>query len=277
MVDYGLFFFGGGWIRYQSPEDGLASALVISMAGIALELAAAAAALAVAFWTRVREAPVAQVALVGLATADLLHAGFYLATGTHHGYGDGATLHAELGDARIALVVPVAAATVVAGFLLARSLAGLVGHWSGARSRRWRAAAVMSAAAAAALVHGGLTLSERAAVRDATYSRIMKPESEWRAERDLQRMAAEARGRGAPLDADALAEIRRELERKHRAFPLVPVLAALLALAWCAGVWRGVSEHGAVERGPPGGRALLALAAVTAASLGLIAVLRALA
>jgi hypothetical protein len=279
VVDYGLFYFGGGWIRYQwPPGESLAAALAVSMGGIALEVIAAAAALAVAFWTRVRNAPVAQVALVGFATADLLHAGFYLATGTHHGFGDGGLLHAELGAARAALVVPVAAADVIAGFLLGRCLARLAGHWSGARSRGGRAAAMVSAAAMAALAHGALTLSERAAVRDPTYSRIMQPESERRAEHDLQRMAAEARGRGAPLDERAIAAVRAELERRHRAFPLVPVLAGLLALAWGAGVWRGVSVPAAWtgERGPPDRRVLVALAAVTAASLALIAVLRAL-
>jgi len=178
-------------------------------------------------------------------------------------------------------VWPVAAAVLAAGLLLARHLARLAGDWAGARSRAGRAAALVSAAAVAALAHGALTLSERALARDATYSRIMTSESDRRVERELARLAAQAKGRGAALDSDQLARMRDELERSHRAFPLIPVLAALLALACGVGVWLGVAgrgdraEEGAGgERGPPSWRGLARLAAITAATLALVAALR---
>ena len=278
VVRYHLFLFGGGWVRYErGPDQGLAASVAVSLGGIVLELAAAALALVIASrLARGRRAPLAQVALVGFAAADIVHAGFYLAAGTHHGYGDGSLLHAELGAAAAAVVWPAAAAVVAAGFLLARRLAHLAGDWAGARSRAGRAAALVTAAATAALAHGALTWSERALTRDATYSRVMQSESDRRVEVDLARVAAEARGRGAALDQRELARLRAELARRHRAFPLVPVLAVALVLACGAGVWLGAGRRAgaAEERGPPSWRQMASLVAVTAASLILVAVLR---
>ena len=279
VVGYHLFLFGGGWISYRlGPDHSLAESIAVSMGGIALELAAAALALwAAALLARRGHAPLARVALVGFATADLVHAGFYLAAGTHHGFGDGRVLHAELGDARAALVWPVAVAVVAVGFFLARHLARLAGDWVGARSRAGRTAALVTAAAMAALGHGALTWSERALTRDATYSRIMQSASDSKVEDDLARVQARARARGAALDPRELERIRAELARRHRAFPLVPVLAVALVLACGAGVWLGVarSDRGDPgERAPPDGRGLALLAAVTAASLALVVALR---
>jgi hypothetical protein len=276
MVDYHLFLFGGGWVRYRWGEQhGLADAIAVSLGGIVLEVVAAALALTAA-WLLARRgrAPLARLALVGVATADLLHAGFYLAAGTHHGFGDGRLLHAELGDARAAVVWPVAIALVAAGFLLARRMAVMAGDWTGARSRAGRAAALVSAAVIAALAHGALTWSERAVAGDTTYSSIMKTESESRVERDLDSLAEKARTRGQALDERALARARAELERRHRAFPLVPVLAGFLALACAAGVWLGVAARRAQELPPPRPLAVARLGAVTAAALALVALLR---
>jgi hypothetical protein len=281
VVAYRLFLFGGGWVRYEAgPEYGLAGSIAVSLAGIAVEIAAGAAALLLA--GRVR-APLARLALVGFAAAALVHAGFYLAAGTHVGYGDGSQLHAELGAARGALVWPAAAAVVVIGLVLARRMAVLAGDWVGARSRAGRVVALVSAAAAAALAHGALTVTERALVRDETYGRIMKPDGERRVDREIARIAAEARAQGAPLGEGELAAVRAALERRQRSFPLIPVLAILLTLACVAGVWLAVTaaarspdEAGDEARGPPSWRALAPLAGVAAASVALVAGLDAL-
>jgi hypothetical protein len=279
LLSYKLFLFGGGWVTYQwGPEQGMAADIAVSLAGIALEIAAATIALVVAWRLRERGAALARVALVGFATADLVHAGFYLAAGTHHGFGDGGQLHAVLGGARALVVWPAAAAVVMVGLVLARRLAVLAGGWVGARSRAGRAAALVAAAAAAAAAHGALTWSERGLVDDATYARIMKPASEYRIERDMAELAAEARRRGEALDEDARSAARAELERRHRGFPLVPVLAIALAIACGAGVWLGTAPRSRPEgeRDPPGWRAVAVLASVTAASLLLVAGLSAM-
>jgi hypothetical protein len=100
----------------------------------------------------------------------------------------------------------------------------------------------------------------------------MKTESESRVERDLEVLAAQSRVRGQVLDPRALARARAELERRHRQFPLVPVLAALLALACAAGVWLGVARPR--DELAPGPHAVARLGAVTAAALALVALLR---
>jgi hypothetical protein len=267
---YRLFLFGGGWVSYAwGPEHGVAASLAVSMGGVALEVVAATIALLLA---RRARGPLARLALVGFATADLLHAGFYLAVGAHHGFGDGRLLRAVLGAAAPFLVWTVVAATVAAGFVLARRLAVLAGGWTGATTRAGRAGALVAAALAAGALHGGLTLAERAVIRDDTYARIMKPEAERRADREMARLAREARGRGAPLDPAQLETIRAELARRSRELPLAPILIVGLVLACGAGVWRGLGA--ASGGGAPSWRGLAPLAAVTAASLALVAVLR---
>jgi hypothetical protein len=273
---YHLFLFGGGWISYEwGAEHGLAASLAVSLGGIVVPVLVAAVALLAARRVRV---PIARLALVGLATADLLHAGFYLAVGTHHGFGDGRLLHAELGAAAPALVWAMVLATAIAGFLLARRLARLAGDWTGASSRRGRAAALIAAALVAGAVHGGLTLAERLVTRDETYGRIMKPEAERRVDRELARLARAARGRGAPLDPAELEAIRAQLARREgRELPLAPILIGILVVACGAGTWRGVARRAEPEvREAPSWRDLVPLGAATAAALGLVAVLRAL-
>jgi hypothetical protein len=304
VVDHRLFLFGGGWISYEwGAERGAAAALIVSLAGIAIEIAVAALALLVARSVR---APIARVGLVGLAAANLVHAGFYLAAGTHHGFGDGRMLHAALGSARGALVWPACAAVVVAGLLLARRLARLAGDWVGARSQAGRAAALVSAVAVATLGHGALTLAERRVIRDEAYGRIMKREGERRVDREVARLAEAARKRGAPLDTRELDAMRAELARRQREFPLVPVLAGALVLACGLGVWLGVGSRRARSRegpAPPTGEGpatregpapptgdgftadeptsglprwpdILPLAAAASAALGLVALIR---
>ncbi|HTE56107.1 MAG TPA: hypothetical protein VK698_34885 [Kofleriaceae bacterium] len=273
VAAYHLFLFGGGWVSYRwGPEHGTAATIAVSMGGIALEVVAAAAALIAARWLGQR-APIARLALVGFATADLLHAGFYLAAGAHHGFGDGRVLRDQLGAARAVLVWPVACAVVVAGFFLARRLAGLAGDWVGAPTRGGRTAALVSAALVAGLLHGGLAVAERVAARDATYSRIMKPERDRQVEGEMERLAREARGQGAPLDERQLAALRAELERRAREFPLAPVLIGALVLACAAGVWRGGSRADGEPRAPSW-RALVPLGAAAGAAMALVAVLR---
>jgi len=279
LVDYRLFLFGGGWVRTESsgPQRDAAFAIAVSMAGIALEIAAAAAALAIAARLRRRRAaPLAQLALVGFATADLLHAGFYFAVGTYHGFGDGRALHAALGAARAWLVWPSAIGVAFAAFLLARRLTRLTFGWVAARSRAGRALALISATLVAALAHGALTWSERRMTGDAIYSRIMQPEGERRLEREVARRAAEARRQGGALGEDELAALRSELERRERRLPLGAILAGALVLACGFGVWRGLASSSGDDereaRAPPW-RALARLAAAAGAALALVAAL----
>ncbi len=274
LVSYKLFLFGGGWVSYNwhgVPGEG--AALAVALGGIALEAVAGAAALALAPRCRGR---VARVGLLAVATILLLHAGFYLAAGTHHGFGDGRSVHEALGAWRPLLVVPVALAVVAGGFLLASRLAREVSDWVEGKPLA-RAGQIAAAAVLAAAAHGALTFGERLLTRDDNYARIMEHENVRLVARDLDRFAAQARlARGRPPTAEELAAARAKLEKEHRPFPLAPLLAVALGLACAAGVWRAVtrsSERASEARW----RTALAPAAICACAVALVAILQALA
>ncbi|HEU5060107.1 MAG TPA: hypothetical protein VFU21_26425 [Kofleriaceae bacterium] len=283
LVGYRLFLFGGGWVSYRWPDGppGAVGGMAVALGGIALELVAGAAALALA--TRARR-PVARVGLLATATILLLHAGFYLAAGTHHGFGDGRTPHDALGAWRPLLVVPVSLAVVAGGFALAARLAREVVTWVSGRPLA-RAGQIAAAAILAAAAHGALTFGERALTRDEQYARVMEHENVRLVARDLGKFAADARrARGrAPTPAE-LAAARARLEQEHRPFPLAPLLAVALGLACLAGLWRAVarahldpSTAGRADGHTSRWRAALTPAAICVASVLLVAAVQALA
>ncbi len=275
LVGYRLFLFGGGWVSYRWPggPPGEGVSLAVALGGIAFEVVAGAIALALA--ARARGA-VARVGLLAAGTILLLHAGFYLAAGTHHGFGDGRDVHQALGAWRPLVVVPAAAAVVAGGFLLARRLAGEVAGWVDGKPLA-RAGQIAVAAVLAAAAHGALTFGERALTRDSQYARVMEHEEVRLVARDLDRFAAQARRmRGRGPTPEELAAARARLEAEHRPFPLAPLLAVALALACAAGLWRALSRARGEARAA-GWRAALVPAAICATSVALVAAVQALA
>ena len=261
LVAYRLFLFGGGWVSYdcEGPRT-TGDALVVALGGVAMELVVATAALLVAW--RLARGSVVRAALTGLGMVDLLHAGFYLAIGTHHGFGDGRIVHELLGDRRALLVVPRSVVVVAAGALLARRLAGEVGAWVRGGTAA-RAGAVVAAALAAAAFHGALAFGERALREDDVYARIMKHESERQVARDMERFRREAAARGRAPTAAQIAAAREAFEAQHRRFPLRVVLAVALGLACLTGLWRGMRRAPAEAAAPPGWRDVVPLGVVT--------------
>jgi hypothetical protein len=274
LVSYRLFLFGGGWVSYRWPEGppGAAGGMAVALGGIALELLAGAVALAIAGRCR---RPVARVGFFATATILLLHAGFYLAAGTHHGFGDGRTPHDALGAWRPLLVVPVALAVIAGGYLLAARLAREVADWVSGRPLA-RAGQIAAAAVLAAAAHGALTFGERALTRDDQYARVMEHEKVRLVARDLGRFAAQSRRQGRPPTEAELAAARARLEAQHRPFPLAPLLAVALGLACLAGLWRSVSRAPDSAR-EAGWRAALVPAVIFAGSVLLVALVQALA
>ena len=274
LVSYKLFVFGGGWVTYRWPAGPPSEAvsLVVALGGIGLELVAGAIALLL--WRRSRAA-VARVASMAVATILLLHAGFYLAAGTHHGFGDGRALREALAEWRWLVVVPVSIAVVGGGFLLARRLASEVANWveGGAMAR---AGQILVAAVLAAAVHGALTFGERALTRDDTYARIMEHEDVRLVARDLGQFAAQARQvRGRAPTAEELAAAKARFEEEHREFPLALVLGVLLGIACLAGLWMAVRRPSDVQDAR--WRVARWPAAVCGGAIALVVVLQALA
>ena len=244
VTDHRLFLFGGGWVSFVRPGGfSTGQLVVISLAGVLLEVAVALAALLLS--RRYPRGAVAHLALQCFAFIDLIHATFYVAAGTHHGFGDGVALHRALGDQRVFLVAPLTLAVLALGFAGGRSLIRSLAHWHVHAGRGGLLARVGAAAVVAVAVHGGLMLIERETTADPTYAEVMKREAERRADRQLQAMieVRQREGAGVVVDLEEVARVRQQLVEQYRPFPLLPLLIAGLAICCAVGAWAGAGEE----------------------------------
>lgn len=255
-----LFTFAGGWIRFRTTEGHLA----IALGGLAVETVAGVALFAL---TRKDSLGARIVRAVGCAL--VIHASWYLSTGTWHGYGDGLELHRMLGDDRWLVAVPAAAVTLAAAFLGARtvlpSLAATLPRLPAPRPRRWPSVAGTALALVlSGAIQLGAALGEVALRRDAAYSAVMKPERERVIASELRRW--EQRQVRSP-SAEQREAAERALAARHRkAFPFAIVLAVLTLAAILAGALTA-------REAPPGELArglLVRAAALAAGSIALV-------
>jgi hypothetical protein len=269
-----LFLFGGGWVSYRwAAPPGNAVALAVSLGGIGFEVVMGGVALLLA--ARARTRPIARIALVSMAGVVLLHAGFYLAAGTHHGFGDGRMLHHLLGGARSVLVVPVALAVVAGGFWLGNRLARDLSGWTGGGALA-RAGSIVIAGTLAAGAHAALAFGERALRRDEVHATVMQHQSERDVRRDLAGYSRKVEiEQGREPSAGELSAMRAALARKHRRFPLREVLAVALGAACLAGLGRGAVAAAcrAADPEPMRWRQLAPLALLCAVALLLVGLL----
>jgi hypothetical protein len=257
VTDVHLFWFAGGWIRYRVPEMTMAEDLAITLGGIALETV-----LGLALWV----GPGARAGLGArllrtIGAALLVHAMFYLATGTWHGYGDGRLIHELTGGARYPIAIAAGLVAGTMGWLGARHLFGALR----AAVPAPRLAGALVAIAIAAAVNVALDVGEQVLRRDATYAVTMQPERERVVAREL---AAWQRAQGAPVSDAERAAHERELARHHRDFPFRWLLGASVLAAIVAGAVR--SPHCSNLTVAPrllaivGGAAVISTAAVIA-------------
>jgi hypothetical protein len=245
-----LFYFAGGWIRYSATDGKLA----IALGGIALE-----AVVGIALWLiYARRSSLGGRIASAIGAALVLHASWYLATGTWHGYGDGVELHRDLGDAKWMVAIPAAMVTLAAGYLGARTVLGALAA-SLPGGKRVRVAGTVIAMIVAGAVQAAAAIGEVVIRRDASYGAVMKPERERRIASEAARWEAEHARRGAPPTEQQRAQLQRELAARHRTFPFAIVLAILTALAIVAGWLRARRAEQA-----PVGRGLLVRCAVLA-------------
>ncbi|CAN5903890.1 hypothetical protein BH11MYX2_BH11MYX2_17770 [soil metagenome] len=221
-----LFWFAGGWVRYEGVTHGQ---LFVSMGGIAVELVVGAL-ITLILVRRGSSLAVRVGRCVGAAL--VIHAAWYLATGTFHGYGDGLRLHRELGGARVLVWVPAALLAVGVSFLAARSVLGAFAHVGGGRT-----------GTAIALVVGlgaqlGAMMVEVRVRRDESYTRMMTHENTRVADREYAAwLAAQQKGGAVPDDAQREHQ-QQALAAAHRDFPFAYVLALLLIAAVIVGALR---------------------------------------
>ena len=247
ITDVRLFWFAGGWIRYDNVSSTSAE-LAISMGGIAVELVVGLV-LALA----VRRDTLGRRLVRGVGAALILHGSWYLATGAWHGYGDGVLLARELGYLRYPLAIAAGLVTCAAGYFGARGVFGAlrdcVPNVGGLV-----AALVLAAGANVALAAGEIHLRT-----DPTYVAIMKPEKERLVERDLARWEEYQRTHGGDLSQEHVERAR--LEQVHHTFPF----------AWLLGVATAVAAVvGAVRARPGTGERIAARLVVRAATAAVI-------
>lgn len=231
-----LFWFAGGWIHYsRDVEWTLRDALIVQLAGIAVELLVGTVAV---LWAR-RRTDWLGAAVTGAGAGWMIHAGAYLAIGTWHGFGDGILLHQALGAAKAAVAIPIGVLCVAIAYLAARALTARFAATVPLPTRAGRLAVVAAAIAIAGGVLAGAARAELAVRADRTYGEIMKPERDREIEQELAAWLAAQKANGATLDRAAVDAERRALDASHgRTFPFNIVLVIAIAAAAIAGAAR---------------------------------------
>lgn len=243
IIDVQMFWFAGGWIRYQLADPSLPSVLAIAMAGIGLELV-----VGIALWQLVRGATLGRKLVRGVGAALVVHATWYLATGAFHGFGDGLVLYRALGSARVPVAIGAGVLTCTAAYLAARSVFGVLTATLPGSSRA-RVVGLIGAAVLAGGLHAGLAAGELAIRRDATYTATMKPQRERDIARELQQWQRARAARGDAIDDAARRAEQTRLAAKHKTFPFVWLLAVATVGSVIAGAIR--ARKGADERIAP--------------------------
>jgi hypothetical protein len=254
IIDVQLFWFAGGWIRYQLSEPTLPAVLAIAMAGIGLELV-----VGVTLVASVRGATLGRRLVRGIGAALVVHATWYLATGAFHGFGDGLVLYRALGEARVAVAIAAGLVTCAVAYVTARNVLGTLASTLSGRTRT-RVAGVIVAAVLAGGLHAGLAASELAIRRDATYSATMQHQRERDIAMELARWQREQAARGAVIDDAQRRAEQVRIAQKHRDFPFVWLLAIATVASVIAGAVRApkVPDERIASR-------LLAITAIVAA------------
>jgi len=233
VTEVRLFWFAGGWIRYELADPTAVALLAISLGGIVVETVIGGG---LWFGLSRRDSLAARITRA-IGAALVIHAGWYFATGSWHGYGDGVIVHRALGDGRYPVAIVVGAGACGVAYVAARLVLGaLAAEVPGGRGAR--VAGLTIAMAIAGVLQIGLALGEVQARGDSTYGAIMTPDSDRVIARELREWQREQARRGMQL-TDAAREARaRELALRHRELPFAPVLGVLLVAAVVLGASR---------------------------------------
>lgn len=277
ITDYRLFYFGGGRIHYEfSSRVSQREMLLVALAGIALELVLGAILLAI---HRRIARPLPRFVAFAFGATIVLHGLFYLVEGTHYGYGDARLVHEMLGAARPWPVAVGTALLAAIAFFAGQRIGAFVESWLGPRSGGERLLVFGAMVVVAGGVHFTLTRLETALTQDEAYARIFRSEAvdraQAQAERELAERLAQLRARGEDTSAAEQERMREELARRHRPFPLRPILYALLPLGLVLGLVRRRRAAEAPEPAPLGWSSTKWMVVATALSFALVAALHA--
>ena len=229
VTDVQLFWFAGGWVRYRLGAPGQGE-LAVALGGIALEAVVGS----VLWWTYARREGLGARITCGIGAALIVHACWYLATGTWHGYGDGVGLHRDLGDAKWLVAVPAAAIVCAAAYAGAR---GVFGALAATLPER-RIAGTLVAVAIAGGLQLGAAVGEVRLRRDATYTQTMRSERDRLISLELARWAELQRRHGRAPSAEERARAEQSFAEAHRTFPFAWLLGVLTLASIVAGAVR---------------------------------------
>jgi hypothetical protein len=259
ILEVRLFWFAGGWIRYDLDDPSVTAMIVVSMGGIAVELV-----LGMVLWLVMTGDTLGRRIARTIGATLVVHAGWYFATGTWHGYGDGAMTYRVLGDARYPAAIAGGLVTCVAAFLGARWLFQTIVATIGPTRR---VAGFAIAMVVAGSVNLALDLGELAVRRDAMYSATMAAERDRAIARDYARWLDDARRHGTAIDDAARERELHQLDRDNRTFPFAWLLAAAVAASVVAGAWRSRTPSAAPVLT---GRSVAIAAVVAALSIAVV-------
>jgi hypothetical protein len=254
ITEVKLFWFAGGWIRY-SVDTGTAGLLAITCGGMAIETL-----VGVSLWLGARGRALGARLVRGAGGGVLVHASWYFATGTWHGYGDGTLLYRELGDARWPAAIAGALLGCTAAFATARWLFGAV---VATVARRRQLALALACAVG---LNAGLFLGERLVRTDVVYAQAMQREDQRVVTRELVRWQVEQHQAGVQVDEAQLAAKQQALEDENRQFPFRWIYAIALFGAILAGAHRSTRQDRAVIAG----RLVVAAAGIATAATALV-------
>ncbi len=233
ITDFRLFWFGGGWIRYDFEDPTREALITISVGGLAVEIV-----IGVALWLLIRKDGLAHRLLRAAGAALVIHAAWYFATGTWYGYGDGTWAYKTLGDWRYPAAIVAGLIACGAAFLAARLVLGALAALVPG-NRRAQLAGLALAGVLAVGFHGGLTVAELAVRDDRNYGAMMGPQRQRTIAREYATWERQTAARGVAIsDAERDAELRRLAARHPSEPPLLPVLLAALAISIGIGVLR---------------------------------------
>ncbi|MDX2087249.1 MAG: hypothetical protein SFX73_05345 [Kofleriaceae bacterium] len=228
VTDVWLFYFAGGWIRYRTPGGELA----IALGGIVVEAVIGAALILLA-----RQDRLGSRIVRAIGCALVIHAAWYLATGTWYGFGDGLRLHRALGDRAWLVAVPAGVIACAAAYVGARTVLGSLAS-SIPGGHRARIGGTLVAVVVAGGLQLGAALGEVVLRRDTAYANVMRPERERVIARELATWTAEQQRTGRVPTAEAREKMQAALEQKHRPFPFGYLLGACTLVAILVGAFR---------------------------------------
>jgi hypothetical protein len=248
ITEVRLFWFAGGWIRFELSSPSTVADLAISLGGIAVELLAGTV-----IWVLARRDTLAMRISRGVAAALIVHAGLYLSTGTWDGHGDGAQLYAALGSARYVVAITAGVVTCVAAFAGARIVLGALAE----TLPRHRIAGTLVALGLAGGLNAGLALGEiRLRRDDVVYTTIMQSERDRIVALELAKWLAAH----PDVQPETRAHEQLRIQEEHKTFPFAWLLRAAVIAAGIAGILRAKPGTGEVLT-----RRLLAIAGALAA------------